>query len=117
MPADSDNATVIVSKAATITGRVIDTDGKPRARNRVGIWLAPIDDYSTRFGVNFRCDDQGRFTFRAAPPRSHGELSAPHDRDGSGRTTRSRTVAPFDIPDLDAVEIPDLVVPVEKPGR
>ena len=90
VPADRDNVKLIVSKAATVTGRVIDTDGKPRARNRVGIWLAPIDDYSTRFGVSFLCDEQGRFTFKAAPPRSHGELSAPHDRDGRGRTTRSR---------------------------
>ena len=117
VPADRDNATLIISKAATITGRIVDTDGKPRARNRVGIWLGPLDDYSSRLGVSFLCDEQGRFTFRGAPPRSHGEISAPHDRDGRGRTTRSRTVAPFEVPDLDPIEVPDLVVPVEKPAR
>ena len=117
VPADRDNATVIVSKAATITGRVIDTDGKPRARNRVGIRLSPIDDYSTRFGVSFLCDEQGRFTFKGAPARSQGEVSAPHDRDGRGRTTRARTVMPFEVTDVDTVEIPDLIVPVEKPAR
>ena len=104
---------LIVSKAATITGRVIDTDGKPRARNRIGIRLSPFDDYSTRFGVNFICDDQGRFTFKGAPARSQGEMSAPHDRDGRGRTTR-RTVTPFEVLDADTVEIPDLIVPAEK---
>ena len=113
--ADRDNATVLVSKAASITGRVIDTDGKPRARNRIGIRLSPYDDYSTQFGVSFICDDDGRFTFKGAPAKSQGEVSASHDRDGRGRTTRARTVTPFEVTDADALEIPDLIVPAEKP--
>ena len=61
------------------------------------------------------CDEQGGFTFKGAPAGSNGELSAPHDRDANGRRTRVRTVMPFDVPDLDPVEVPDLVVPAQKP--
>src|SRR5262249_8035328 len=44
VPADSDDVRVVVSKAVTVSGRVIDTDGKVRGRNRVGIRLAPLHD-------------------------------------------------------------------------
>ena len=115
--ADEANAKLVISKGAKITGRIIDTDGKPQAKRRVGIRLSPQNDSTTRFGFNFMCDDQGRFTFACAPPASEGELSAPHMKDTRGRLTRARTVMPFDVDGLETVEVPDLVVPAEKSGR
>ncbi len=115
--ADETNGKLVISKAAKITGRIIDTDGKPQARHRVGIRLSPRDDSVTRFGISFMCDDQGRFTFKCAPVASEGELSAPHVKDASGRLTRARTVMPFEVDGLDTVEVPDLVVPAEKAAR
>jgi hypothetical protein len=115
--ADETNAKLVISKAAKITGRIIDTEGKPQAKHRVGIRLSPRGDSVTRFGISFMCDDQGRFTFKCAPVASEGELSAPHGQDASGRLTRARTVMPFDVEGLDSVEVPDLVVPAEKAGR
>ena len=81
---------LVIAKGAKITGRIIDTDGKPQAKHRVGIRLSPQNDSATRFGINFMCDDQGRFTFPCAPPASEGEISAPHMKDARGRLTRAR---------------------------
>ena len=116
--ANADNGKVIVSKAARITGRVIDTSGKSQARHRVIVEVATGPSItSARFQISVACDEQGGFTFKGAPAGSNGELSAPHDRDADGRRTRARTVMPFDVPDLDPVEVPDLVVPAQKPPR
>lgn len=114
--AEQANAKLVISKGAKITGRIIDTDGKPQAKHRVGMRLSPQNDSVTRFGVTFMCDDQGRFTFPCVPPASEGELSAPHMKDARGRLTRARTVMPFDVDGLETVEVPDLVVPAEKAG-
>ena len=35
----------------------------------------------------------------------------------NGRRTRARTVMPFDVVGLDPVEVPDLVIPAQKPER
>ena len=51
--ANADNGKVIVSKAARITGRVIDTSGKSQARHRVivevatgrSIYVGPVSDH------------------------------------------------------------------------
>ncbi len=115
--ADEANAKLVISKGAKVSGRIIDTDGKPQAKHRVGMRLSPQNDSAIRFGITFMCDDQGRFTFPCAPPASEGELSAPHLKDARGRLTRARTVMPFDVDGLETVEVPDLVVPAEKAGR
>ncbi len=112
--AGEDHGRVVISKAASVTGRVIDTQGKPRARSRVGVRLSPARDASSRFGFTIMCDEQGHFSLRWAPAGSEGELSAPHLKDANGRLTRARTVMPFDVDDLEPVEVPDLVVPAEK---
>ena len=39
--ADADNGKFLISKAASVTGRMIDTEGKPQARHRVGVRLSP----------------------------------------------------------------------------
>ena len=119
IPADGDNLKLILSRSATVTGRVIDTNGKPQAWHRVGIRLAngPLHATSARFDINLRADEHGQFTFKGVPVRSEGELSAPHQdhRDSVGRTTKARTVIAFAVSDLEPVEVPDLVVPAEKP--
>jgi hypothetical protein len=117
--ADSDHGKVTISKAASIFGRVIDTSGNPQARHRVGVRLAsgPFYRSSGEFGITIVCDEQGRFSFTGAPSGSHGELSAPHDKDPNGRRTRARTVMPFDVVGLDPVEVPDLIIPAQKPER
>ena len=39
LPANADNVKVVLSPTATVTGRVIDSNGKPRAKQRVGfVW-------------------------------------------------------------------------------
>ncbi len=40
LPANADNVKVVLSPTATVTGRVIDSNGKPRANQRVGVRLA-----------------------------------------------------------------------------
>jgi protocatechuate 3,4-dioxygenase beta subunit len=115
--ADEANRKLVISKGAKITCRIVDTDGKPQAKHRVGIRLSPQNDSVPRFGISFLCDDQGRFAFPCAPTASEGELSAPHVKDARGRLTRARTVMPFDVDGLETVEVPDLVVPAEKGAR
>ena len=115
--ADAPSGKLLVSKAASVTGRVVDTDGKPQAMHRIGMRLSPLNDQVSRFGIAFRCDDQGRFTFKCAPLASEGELSAPHLKDSSGRATYARTVMPFEVGGPETVEVPDLVVPAEKAAR
>ena len=112
--ADAASSRLVISKGASVTGRIVDTDGKPQAMHRVGIRLSPRQDYVTRFGIAFRCDQEGRFTFKCAPIESEGELSAPHLKDSSGRATFARTVMPFEVDGPETVEVPDLVVPAEK---
>jgi len=118
VPANADNGKIIISRAASVSCRVIDTSGKPQARHRVVIEVAtsPLIT-SARFQIIVTCDEQGSFTFKGAPAGSNGELSASHGKDANGRLTRARTVIPFDVPDLDLVEVPDLVVPSQRPAR
>jgi hypothetical protein len=115
--ADAASGKLLISKAASVTGRLVDTDGKPQANRRIGMRLSPLHDQVSRFGIAFRCDNQGRFTFKCAPPASEGELSAPHLKDSSGRATYARTVMPFEVDGPETVEVPDLVVPAEKAAR
>ena len=66
--ANADNAKIIISKAASVRGRVIDTSGKPQARHRVVIELATSPQItSARFQVIVTCDEQGGFIFNGAP--------------------------------------------------
>jgi hypothetical protein len=115
--ADSASGKLLISKAVSVTGRIVDTDGKPQSMHRIGMRISPLHDQVSRFGISFRCDDQGRFTFKCAPLASEGELSAPHMKDSSGRATYARTVMPFEVDGAETVEVPDLVVPAEKAVR
>jgi beta-lactamase regulating signal transducer with metallopeptidase domain len=116
--ATADNGKILVSKAASVKGRVIDTSGKPQARHQVIIDVAtsPLIT-SARFQIIVTCDEQGGFTFKGAPAGSNGELSARHEKDANGRLTRARTVIPFEVDGPETVEVPDLVVPAEKAAR
>ncbi len=115
--ADAASSKLLISKSASLSGRIVDTDGKPQAKHRVGIRLRPRQDYVSQFLIVFQCDQEGRFAFKCAPIASEGELSAPHSKDSSGRATYARTVMPFEVDGLETVEVPDLVVPAEKGAR
>ena len=115
--ADSASSKLVISKAASLSGRIVDTDGKPQAKHRVGMRMRPRQDYMSQFLIVFQCDQEGRFAFKWAPIASEGELSAPHLKDSSGRATYARTVMPFEVDGPETVEVPDLVVPAEKGSR
>ena len=115
--ADAASGKLLISKAARITGRIVDTNGKPQGMHRVGMRLSPLHDYENHFGISFRCDDQGRFVFPCVPLASEGELSAPHLTDSNGRATYARTVMRFEVDGPETVEVPDLVIPAGKAER
>jgi hypothetical protein len=116
-PADAQSGKVLIWKGASITGRIVDTDGKPQSMHRIGMRLSPLHDRETYVGIAFRCDAQGRFAFPCAPLESEGELSAPHLKDSNGKPTTARTVLQFEVEGPETVEVPDLVVPAERPAR
>jgi len=115
---------VVVTPTATVTGRIIDSNGKPRAKQRVRVELAkgPYSVSPAHFAVSsVVTDDQGRFTYRDAPVGSAGELAAFHQKDGPDimpfEVRGPRTVVAFEIRDLEPVEVPDLVVPADKTAK
>ncbi len=114
----ADDVKVIVSQTTTVSGRVIDSDGKPLPRQRVGVALASgrlffLKSLYFRFGIN--TDERGGFMVKGAPVGSVGELSVFHRRDVA--STTPRTAVKFEIPDLAPVEVPDLIVPPENPKK
>ena len=115
---------LVVSPTATITGRIIDSNGQPWARQRVRVELAhgTYEFAPAHFAVSaVMTDDQGRYTYRDAPLGSSGEIAAYHRRDNPPLLTSQargpRSVVAFEVRDLDPIQVPDLVVPVEKPQK
>jgi hypothetical protein len=117
LPAESDNVTLVVSKAPAITGRVIDSNGTPQPARSVGVRIdsGPRFGSAGHLGTLTRTDDQGRFILRLAPVGSEGELSVFHAENPTAATPR--TVVRFTVSDADPVVIPDLVVPAPKTAK
>ncbi len=111
VPPEAREVTVTVAAAAKVTGRVIDPAGKPQAGRWVRIRLdsAPSFGRSGHLNMQMQTDDQGRFAFLGAPPRTEGEVFTFHAKDGL--PTGARTVVRFEVLELEPVEVPDLVVP------
>ncbi len=117
LPGDADNVKVVLSPTATVTGRVIDSNGKPRARQQVGVRLSSGSASRFDFMVSaVTTDDQGRFTYKDAPPGSTGELLVSHQK-AVRPNAGPHTVVPFEVRDLDPIQLPDLVVPADKPDK
>ncbi len=111
-----DGVTVVIASAAQISGRVMDTNGKPQAKRRLGFKLNSGSDYSqsAHLVVGLMTDDMGRFVYKGAPVGSDGEILVPHLKDG--RPTGVRTTVGFNVQDAQAIELPDLVIPPADPG-
>lgn len=101
----------VVARAATVSGRVIDGNGKPQTGKRVGVQLhsGPIHSSSAHLVLVVLTDEQGKFRYEGAPVGSEGEFSMTHMKDGRG--TGARTVIEFGVHDANPIEVPDLVVP------
>ena len=114
---DADSGKIVISKAASVSGRVVDADGRPQRRHRVTVMVRltadPLDLGIDRVDINLVCDDQGGFNFRGAPAGCEGEVSASHDEDAGFRGSRARSVLAFDVAELAPVELPDLVIPAQ----
>jgi hypothetical protein len=124
IPAGADTAKLVLSRTAKITGRVIDSNGQPWARQRVRVELAQgnYEVAPAHFAVSaVMTDDQGRFTYQDAPVGSSGELSAYHRKDNPPLLTSEargpRSVVSFQVRDLDAIQLPDLVVPAANQAK
>jgi len=118
LPEKPVNVKVVVSRATTVSGRVVDSNGKPLARQMVGIALASgRDDFlkSFHFGFGITTDEKGRFTVNGATVGSVGEISVYHGKVAGLATPR--TAVRFEVPDLEPVHVPDLVIPPEKPVK
>jgi hypothetical protein len=113
-----DGVKVFVSASTTVSGRVVDSSGKPLPGRKVGVALAGGSTLylkSMYFSYVTRTDDQGRFTLKGAPVGSKGHFSVSHQKDGS--STTPSTVVRFLVPELIPIQVPDLIVPSEKPVR
>jgi beta-lactamase regulating signal transducer with metallopeptidase domain len=124
LPADTNNVKVLVSQTGTVTGRVVDSNGKARANQRIGVRLTNGKSRHYEFNASsVVTDEQGRFTYKDGPVGSAGEFVAYHRNDPTtigpliDRGARARTVVQFEIRDLDPVQIADLVVPADRPPR
>jgi beta-lactamase regulating signal transducer with metallopeptidase domain len=119
VPAGAESARVLVSRTGTVSGRVVTSDGKPRAKQRLRVLVARYGDASSpRFAVwAIVTDDQGRFTLEDAPVGSMGEIEAFHETTqpmSPGFASRgARTVLPFEVHDVDPIQLPDIVLPAE----
>ncbi len=117
LPARADSVKVVLSPTATVTGRVIDSNGKPRAGQRVGVRLTSGSARRFEFPVSaVMADEQGRFAYRDAPPGSMGEIVVSHNREDRFMNG-PRTVVPFEVRDRDPIQVPDVIVPAAKPEK
>ena len=120
LPAEADNVRLVLAKAPTITGRVIDSGGTPQAgRSLCGASGSIAGPGCRPFGapgwIGTRTDDQGRFKVSTAPVGSYVEVSVPYPRSPNSATPR--IVVRFEVSETDPVVIPDLIVPAEKPAK
>jgi hypothetical protein len=122
--AGDDTTRIVVARTGTVSGRVIDSSGKPLAKQRVRVQLArgPFARSPAHFDVSvLLTDDQGRFTYNDAPVGSTGEFEVFHERKDARLVALERrgprTVVPFVVVDLNPVQVPDLVIPAGRPGN
>jgi len=115
---------LVLSQTSTVIRRVIDSNGKPWAKQRLRIELAngPYLSSSAHFAVSaVMTDEQGRFIYKDGPVGSTGEISAFHQKNQHlimlVWERGPRTVVAFEIHDLEPVAVPDLVVPAEKAAK
>jgi beta-lactamase regulating signal transducer with metallopeptidase domain len=115
LPAEPDNVRFVISKSPELTGRVVDSDGKPQAQRTVlfRIDSGPIVERSGRQTFGTHTDDQGRFRAAGAPVGSHVEVTVSYPRRPNSATPR--TVVRFEVSDTGPVVISDLIIPAEKP--
>jgi hypothetical protein len=81
--ADADDVKLVLSQTSTVIRRVIDSNGKPWAKQRLRIELAngPYLSSSAHFAVSaVMTDEQGRFVYKDGPVGSTGEISAFHQK-------------------------------------
>ncbi len=121
-PATANDVKVLISPTGTVTGRIVDSSGKPRANQRVGVRLTSGRSPHFDFSVSaVATDEQGRFTYKDGPVGSAGEFVAYHRNDPTAfgpRTDRGpRTVVQFEIRDINPIQVPDLVVPAESTAK
>jgi Carboxypeptidase regulatory-like domain len=119
VPANTDTARVVVSRTGPIRGRVVSADGKPRANERLRVQVARGTYASSpHFAVSAVITDiEGRFTYQDAPLGSTGEIEVFHEtREPTTVLLTSpgpRTVVPFEVRDVDPIQLPDIVVPAK----
>ena len=117
VPEQVDDVKLILAPAVKVSGRVVDTSGRPWA-NR---WVEVKQDFgsdpaeSAHWRFRTRTDEQGRFSLAGVPVGTGGEFSAYHEKDG--RPTPVHTTVPFRAPTLEPVEVPDLVIPAPEPAK
>ena len=118
LPPDPENVRVVVSKSPRLTGRLIDTNGMglPLRSATFVIYSGadPARSGHQRFGL--LPDEQGRFQILAAPVGSRVEILRPFYPKKPGSIT-PRIVANVLVPDANPIEMPDLIVPAEKPAN
>lgn len=117
-PEKGDTVKVVVAPATTLSGRVVDSDGKPVAGHMVGVAFARDGgDFLKSLHHAFRIDtdEQGRFVVKGVPVGAVGDITVYHRSDAISEPPR--TAARFEALDLAPVEIPDLVVPVVRPRK
>lgn len=109
----ADNAAdfrVVISRAVKATGRVVDGNANPLARQYVMVQLDFGSDpsKSAHFRIRVNTDERGRFSWNF-PVGIEGEFSVAHMK--GGRPTGARTVVPFQVPTTENIEVTDLIVP------
>jgi hypothetical protein len=117
LPDQPDNVRVVVAKTPRISGRVVDSNGNALPHHRATTYeiysgTDPARSGHQRFGLG--TDDQGRFQILAAPVGSRVEISAfyPINR----ASVRPRIVTNILVRDANPIEVPDLIMPAEKPA-
>ena len=118
LPADADNVKVVLSPTGTVTGRVIDSNGKPRARQRVGVRLASGSARRLEFRRLRRHDRRAGPVYLQGCSRRdrRGRFVVAHQRAGLF-ANGPRTVVSFEVRDLDPIQVSDVIVPADKPEK
>ena len=108
---------LVVAPAAKVTGRVVESSGKPQANRRVMVQLDFGSDpsKSAHYQMGVYTNEQGRFVFPYFPVGTQGEFAVSHETDG--RPNGARTAVRFQVPTLETVELTDLIVPAFRGGE
>jgi len=109
-----------VAAAASVTGRVLDKDGRPLASRRVrlGVTGGPGKFELRQLAWTVHTDDKGRYTFTGLVPDSTGHIAIYQTNDV--RRSKDRTQRPvileFKVTGSEAIAIADVVVG-DAPGK